>query len=303
MEGTKLWIRLLKEGRMLESPDTEKSFPYFANFSPKRMTRVELLSGYLELVEQVRNWRHFEARVKGMVSRVQRRPQVRARVSRKRDWKQLVGALKFLLFQMDREARGVTCRLILYTARQAPFMMGRVAWAIISQYMLATQLPQLRESITTLLQREAKGELQWQPKKPAFFVPEAFKKPFKAIFPELHERVYRGLIEKSRTHDALVEVTYDFLTRWGPTFEGFAEHHRVFLDEICDRTIAKENRELAREEADGPMQGLGQADALAPANELPDIRRTRLADAVLHAVEQELRHLQPTTQAVAPLHS
>ena len=47
--------------------------------------------------------------------------------------------------------------------------------------------------------------------------------------------------DESRTHDALVEVIYDFLTRWGLTFEQLEEHHRAFFFEICDRTIAKEN--------------------------------------------------------------
>jgi hypothetical protein len=88
-------------------------------------------------------------------------------------------------------------------------------------------------------------------------------------------------------------VIYDFLTRWGLTFEQFEEHHRLFLFEICDRTIAKENGELP-------------AGASAPAElrVLPDRRvglsegqtlvwLRRLADEVLRLVEQDLRSFRP----------
>jgi hypothetical protein len=126
-----------------------------------------------------------------------------------------------------------------------------------------------------------------------FFVPEAFKKPYRDLFPQLHERVHQGLIDKSRTQDAMVEVIYDFLTRWGLTFEQFEEHHRTFLFEICDRTIAKENGELAA--------GAGAASAIRV---LPDrlaglsegqtlVWLRRLADEVLRLVEQDLRTFRP----------
>jgi hypothetical protein len=92
--------------------------------------------------------------------------------------------------------------------------------------------------------------------------------------------VYQGLIDKSRTHDALVEVIYDFLTRWGLTFEQFEEHHRAFLFELCDRTIAQENSNLQ------PEEHMAAGDVAIPDS---DYRRSRLPDEILRTVEQELR--------------
>jgi hypothetical protein len=97
------------------------------------------------------------------------------------------------------------------------------------------------------------------------------------------------LIDKSRTHDALVEVIYDFLTRWGLTFTQFEEHHRAFLFEVCDRTIAKENNNLPGRGganvalAEDPDQPPSLSGGLAP------VWLRRLADEVLRTVEQDLR--------------
>ena len=76
--GTKLWTRLNNEGRILNlSPGDEPADDSYggtirSNIIPKLMTRVELLSGYRDLLKQVRDWRKFEARLKGMVEMVAR---------------------------------------------------------------------------------------------------------------------------------------------------------------------------------------------------------------------------------------
>ena len=102
------------------------------------------------------------------------------------------------------------------------------------------------------------------------------------------------LLKRGRTEqDALVEVVYDFLTRWGLTLDRFEEHHRVFLFDICDRTITKENGELAAGAGVPPelqvvpdrRPGLSEGQTL--------VRLRRLADEVLRLVEQDLRSFRP----------
>jgi radical SAM superfamily enzyme YgiQ (UPF0313 family) len=279
--GTKLWVRLHKAGRVVELPEDVRQFlsdmRAWTNIIPQRMTRRELMSGYLDLMERVRDWRNFEVRVKRMISLVWRQPQVKPpRV----DWKLRVSGLKFVLFGMDREARRSAIRLFLYTRWRAPFMLPRVMGMIARQYVETADLPFLREAIEAQIRLESREEFKLQFEPTVFFVPEAFKKPYKAIFPELHQRVYQGLIDKSRTHDALVEVIYDFLTRWGLTFEQFEEHHRAFLFELCDRTIAQENSNLQ------PEEHMAAGDVAIPDS---DYRRSRLPDEILRTVEQELR--------------
>jgi hypothetical protein len=87
-------------------------------------------------------------------------------------------------------------------------------------------------------------------------------------------------------------VTYDFLTRWGPSFEQFAEHHRAFLHELCDRTIAKENAEAQRNGDGARAVGEG-SPAVDVGGRDVDFRLKRLADDVLRVVEQDLRSFQP----------
>jgi hypothetical protein len=290
MTGTKLWIRLLKEGRVVgmavdASPEqvSDDDVPV-TNIMPKRMTRTELLQGLGGLVTRVRDWGHFEARVRGMVSRVTRRPQVKRKVANV-GWRQKLGIVNFLFFSSDRAARTTARRLMFYTWRRAPFMIPRVVKMIIQNHLWHSHLPFMQQAIAEQIQLEAVRPQWLRPVEPVFFVPDGFKKAYKGIFPDIHARVYRGLADKTRAHDTLVEVVYDFLTRWGSTFETFEDHHRTFLEEICDRSVSKANGETgAAPFAVAPQAGPG----------LPDIRENRLADEVLSSVEQELRRFKPT---------
>ena len=79
--GTKLWVRFHKEGRVVHFEETGlrplNDTRAWTNILPKLMTRQELMTGYLSLVERLRDWRNFETRVMGMLSLIQRQPQVK----------------------------------------------------------------------------------------------------------------------------------------------------------------------------------------------------------------------------------
>jgi radical SAM superfamily enzyme YgiQ (UPF0313 family) len=308
--GSKLWIRLHKEGRVLDvGPELKYSYHHaqVTNIVPARMTRVELLSGYRDLLKLVKDWRNFEARVKGMVSQVRRRPNVNGSTSWKQkgmisqvrrrpnvkgstSWKQVRSLLVFIIFSMDKEARSTTLRVVFYTLWHAPFMMEKVALMIARQFFDTAQLPLELERIDKQIHLEATQGMKLRLEQTKFFVPEAFEKPYKAIFPELYKRVYQDLADKSHIHGALVEVIYDFLTRWGPDFRRFEEYHRTFLYEICDRTVAKENGGFASDSGqitDAPKEALDSTEREAA------MRLNRLADEVLHSVEQELWAFHP----------
>jgi radical SAM family protein/uncharacterized protein DUF4070 len=296
--GTKLWVRLHKEGRVVQFwEDGAKPLSdtrAWTNILPKQMTRRELMSGYLSLVERLRDWRHFEARVKGMIALIRRQPEVKLR---RTSWEQSLGVFKFVLEGMDQEARQSTIRLLLYTRQQAPFMLGKVVGLIMRQYLEAAEVPFLRETIEAQIRLESGEEFKLLREPTVFFVPEAFKKPYKDIFPGLYQRVYEGLIDKSRTHDALVEVIYDFLTRWGLTFDQFEGHHRTFISEICDRTIAKENDNLRAGAGEKIEPGEVPERIATLSGDQTSIWLRRLGDEVLRTVEQDLRSFrtQPST--------
>jgi radical SAM superfamily enzyme YgiQ (UPF0313 family) len=296
--GTKLWIRLHKEGRVVEIPDLRPedvgSSDLLTNILPKRMTRLELLTGYRGLIQRVRDWQNFEARIKTMISVARPRAGRRSRPS----VKQLFRGVK-VLAGMDREARRVTLRLLLHTRRRAPFMMPAVVKLTVLQYLMARRLPVLLDIIDKQIRIEAEGA-KLQREGTVFFVPDGFKKPYRAVFPELYERVYRGLSDKSRVPGALAEATYDFLTRWGPSFDEFADHHRTFLDELCDRSVAKENAE-SHVSGDDRLEAPPLRGGTESASEREAAMRLRqLADEVLRVVEQDLRSFQPRESTVEP---
>ena len=290
--GTKLWGRLHKEGRVLDLSQFRSNSDVYhpiTNILPKQMSRLELLSGYREMVQWVRDWRNFEARIKTMVAGVRRQPPKQ----RPPSWKILLAAFAFVCFNMDREARRVIFRLLRYTRRTAPFMLGRVIRLIGAQYICTVQLPQVLETIDQQIRAETQYGAPLPREQMGFFIPEGFEKPYKALFPALYQHVYRTLVDKTRVQDALVELTYDFLTRWGPTFEQFEEHHREFLYELSDRTVAKENANVRPAAGQTPATGPIPLEVVEGHERQAEIRLRRLADDVLRSVQQELRLFQP----------
>ena len=290
--GTKLWVRLHKEGRVVQRrilQSTTSTDEPLTNIIPKQMTRVELLSGYRDLVQRIREWRNFEARVKGMISQVSRRPNLKRRPF---PWERALKFLWYMFFHADRDARGTTLRLLYFTFRRAPYMMVKVTAMIARQYVEVAQLPNHLARIDEQIRLETKEGTQLERIPKVFFVPDGFRKPYKDLFPDLYRRVFQGLANKSRTHDALVEAIYDFLTRWGDSFQEFEDYHRNFLYEICDRTIVKENDRLVAG-ARGDVGAKQLPDEMADLSERETaMRLSRLADEVLHFVEQEMRSLQ-----------
>jgi radical SAM superfamily enzyme YgiQ (UPF0313 family) len=286
--GTPLWARLQKEGRVFQFRGSVETFrpEYITNVMPKQMTLEQLLSGYIDLIERIRDWDNFEARVKTMLSQINRRPRVKSHSS----WRE---ALAYIppLASMNGKARWVVARLLLHTWRRAPFMIETVAGISLIQYLDAANLPLMKESIGAWI-RDLVGEdgAGWEREPAVFTIPEEFKKPYKAIFPELHERLYQGLVDRTRTQEALVKVILDFLTRWGPSFQRFEDHHRVFLNELCDRTIAAENRN--HHAGAGPASPAPREESAAPGAPRSVLPRG-LSDDVLHFVEQDLRSFQP----------
>lgn len=168
--GTKLWKRLAREGRLVEFPSVAGgeglcnmsasgdcaargyAISPMTNIIPLRMTRGELYSGYHALVSRVREWRHFEARVRGMISQIRRVPRVKRR---RLPWKPLSGFLKFVLFSMGAEGRRVTLKLLVYTWLRASFMLERVIGLIVVQWLETIQVAELRESVNDQLKLES----------------------------------------------------------------------------------------------------------------------------------------------------
>jgi len=312
-DGTKLWARLYKEGRIIsnESRSSYAGQRFGTNIIPKQMTRVELFEGYAELAEKCSDWDNFAARIKCFVSGVKRRPNIpnasselseayldrvlsmlnMARntgmidalpaIMQRGDGKGLGLSLfrDFFLLE-DEDARNVIFDIIRHTLRHAPFMLEKVIRYIMLQYGEYLQLQPLLEAIQQQIEAETTSAFKPEIAQGDILVPESFKNPYREIFPDVYKMLYTKLKDKTRTNEALIEIFTDFIIRWGKTFEKFSDHYRAFLFEITDRTIAKENS-ICQSAVEKQSEG-----------KIPNIPKSHLADEILKAVEQELRIVQ-----------
>jgi radical SAM superfamily enzyme YgiQ (UPF0313 family) len=304
MTGTKLWTRLQRENRLLARPPLEKLADLNAGLSitnviPKSMTSEELLLGYRDLLVRVHDWDAFEARIEGLIARVERFPPLMLEVpdlSRQ-------AMLKFFLVNLfdgegrrdlwrrltDQRAAETKLRLmkrVVGDREREVFLRRLIGNAIDEQHnFLAYVLPSILREVDAELERLAReGMVRQHFAAPS--VPESFRQPYNAVFPSVHERIRSALRDDARTEAALVEVFGDFLARWGSGFERFDEHLRIQLGEICDRAIARENGDKRL----GPESRRGwDPGAAVCTNRVPDLEQRRLASDVLRCVEDELR--------------
>lgn len=184
-KGTRLWSRLAESGRVFDLPESQQAanIESLTNIVPQQMTLRELLSGYIALVERVRNWDNFEARVRSMISQVQPRPGVPWTGY----WKEILLS-PWLLVLMDGNARGVTLRLLLHCMRRAPFMLESVMGIIAFQYLETLRTPLLRESVVRQLRRLPDEGMKMKTLDDKTVIPESLKEPYPVISPDLHER-------------------------------------------------------------------------------------------------------------------
>ena len=276
--GTKLWARLRKEGRLLVDYDRHHSENLRAgttNIIPKQMTRVELLSGYLSLIEKLSEWPNFEERIKGFVSDIKRQPNIPQKSEKDERPSSPMGAFA----NLPTEARRAISGMFFHTLQHAPFMLEKVLGFICVQLSELAILEPLKNELQEQIELEKSGAANLEIDQGDFTIPEGFMKAYPKVFPEIHKQVYLGLLDKKRVDEILVQVFTDFLIRWGETFEKFEEYYRTFLFEIVNRAIDKEN------------SGFSESEPLV-LQEIPDIKKSQLANEVLKCVEQELREIR-----------
>lgn len=276
--GTRLWTRLQKEKRIIANVDIFAGHTRAAtNIIPKIMTRVELLSGFCSLLKSVQDWDSFATRVKNFISGITRRPNVSQSITPDEDARQ---NLRNFVLSMDVKAKQAISSILTYTREHAPFMLKRILGLILQQYREIIVAGQMIEKVHKQIELETSGAFMLEIDQTNIFIPESFEDFYKEIFPEIHKKVYLELKDRTRTDEALIRIFADFLIRWGQTSEQFEDYHKSFLFEIADRTIAKENsvcQAVVEEQSE---------------EEIPNIKKSRLAYEILKVVEQELRIVQ-----------
>jgi radical SAM superfamily enzyme YgiQ (UPF0313 family) len=174
IDGTELLERFRNEGRILDygtelfQPDLHPQLK--TNIIPKRMTRAELLSGYLSLKEKLFDWDNFAARMKGFILNLDAQldgPQtVEILEGPPPHWTALETALddkeqktvsgiwEAMAQASNEKGQRAIYNIVALTRDRAPLLMREIVRLIVKQFLEASGLPGLRKSVYKQIQHE-----------------------------------------------------------------------------------------------------------------------------------------------------
>ncbi|WP_448203915.1 B12-binding domain-containing radical SAM protein [Azospirillum sp. sgz302134] len=147
--GTELRERLVRDGRVLDIAKLTGDTGHYldanvhCNILPAGMSRVELLSGYLRLVERIFDWTNFEERMYGFIDNVTRPPQVPERVSAA----SAAEGLKSLFTRFPEHVQPHIGRILAHAEKNAPYMVTVVGRLIFRHFFESARVPAMREAI------------------------------------------------------------------------------------------------------------------------------------------------------------
>lgn len=265
--GTRLWMRLMRERRVLNMAKNKNMGPARArtNIIPKQMSRLELYQGYRWLLDKVYSWDAFAERICGFVTLAKDANVVDQPISV--DPRQLSRSL-----DLDAAATLAVERMIEHTAATAPQMMKRAKDLIVQ---FGQYYGTIRDTIADLdanIERELEGNMVLVLDDRAPPLPVRFRDDLNKVLPRVHRRIYVHLKDKSYVAEALTEVFVEFLLRLGEGFDNFQEYHFTLLEELCDRNCAKFNDVPAVDFV--PLT----EEEIQAATDVPDVKRVRLVD-------------------------
>lgn len=271
--GTRLWKRMRKDGRLLKTEMEGRFYgnPGTTNILPKNMSRAELLTGYLGLIEKVYDWPNFAERIKGFVSNVSRKPRVPKGI---KYYKRVLQFIYFVLARMDGESRKIVMDIVWHTLKKAPFMLPRLTGFIIRQYGYAHR-PKLQKSIEELIRMEKAGEIPLEIAEDEELLPAAFLESYENLFSEIYQKVSAGLNNKRFIEGTVIDIFTDYLQRNRKVPDSNAADLLAEIGGLADEVITAKN------------SGGGNA-ADETHTDSKDVCLTGLDDRVLKAIEQEL---------------
>ncbi|MFH1417793.1 MAG: radical SAM protein [Planctomycetota bacterium] len=274
--GTRLWSRLRRQGRVITLANLKDRLGHarsYTNIIPERLSRIELMEGYRDLLLRTHGWGAFKARMTNLISLVRRRPNVREEMMSTEEAERLC-----FLPSVSCEGRQVIREIIEHAWRVSPFMIRRLTMPIIQFAKYRETLDDLIPQIDRQIELERTGAFPLDPDDRPIMIPDEFRLAHRKLFPPVYRRVYANLQNKSRVPEALIEVFVDFLVRWGGAFREEDAQHGGFLDEIVDRTCARLNGVAPQEFV--PVEPANTEIRIADCN--------RMGEDILKCVEQEL---------------
>jgi hypothetical protein len=155
--GTELHDRLVAEGRVINSAgigfggSAEYLDPcVHTNILPARMSRIELMQGYSDLLGRIWDWSHFEARATGFIKGVRRAPRLPIEPPG-------AGHADYLRKNLDaypREGRGCAERLLALAETSCPVIVPVVVKLILRAMFEVARLPAVQTQLAVQVERE-----------------------------------------------------------------------------------------------------------------------------------------------------
>jgi Radical SAM superfamily/Domain of unknown function (DUF4070) len=156
--GTELRTRLEVDGRVVNVrlPHSGTSDDYLdaavhTNILPALMSREELMTGYIWLLEEIFDWENFENRIAGFVDNVSRKPLRSADANKDRTATHVRGAI----VELNPVAREAIIRILDRTESVAPFMLPSVARLSLRHVFESGRVAVIRKELEAQIRYEA----------------------------------------------------------------------------------------------------------------------------------------------------
>jgi hypothetical protein len=236
---------------------------------------------------------NIAARMTGMIRQIKRSPRLKRtplRVLLQEEGLKRVTGIYWL--RKRHPQLGTAMRQSLHrTWRHAPFALQKIAGLWVNVLMRKEFTDSMGNGIEAIIDYEAQHPPQPLQDKAVTLTP-LLRKDYKDMFPSIYRRLSSRLQDPAHLTEALMEVVSEFIERFHSEHDRLGAQRFTHAQEICDRTLARLNGEdpTTTNFPDAPpVESLTMMHEEEGRQILKDIRRRKLDDDILEAVELELR--------------
>lgn len=286
--GTRLYSRLRSEGRVLfMEPNDEHSTYVIPNIVFKKMSRAEMMRGYLELYKRLYSMDNYQKRIEDMLKQVKYTPLVQkgSIFNIWRERKRLYSMLKFILIPSNKELRRSIIKNIRLARKYAPFMAPRVIQLVVLRFLMIGFIHDMGNDFDKVINNELEHPPSVIKDSIWDLLPGSFHNDFPQLMLSVRQRLLFGLKNQPHMVDALSDVFIDFLESFYVDYDHLGKQKYSLLQDICDRTIARFNQ------TDPAFSLLQEAPQVGPATAFPacdDSVDKLLIQDVFAAIEKRL---------------
>lgn len=236
--GTKLWYKMKKESRVIQTEDLDPdSTDIISNIIPKKMTRIELMEGLIKFWEKVNTPEANMERALTYIENIKRIPKAK-RASFKglmRMRKILFSSMKFFMFQAPKADRKAFMTLMRAISRKSPNLVSRVMYLYTNYLMNRSRISYYIEILNNQIELEQRHPEKIVPMEPTTPIPDSIIEHSRSIFDETYSILRETIAKKDQMYSAAIESITDFSDKFGNEFETLDEVQLKNLKECVTR--------------------------------------------------------------------